>query len=208
MSNNSTPLKAVYLSSQDVKTASSILYQAYYDDPFFRQCFDVKTDGYEQRLRAAIREEMSVFWQTSQPMIGVYDDNEVLLGITCVCQPNTDLAPGRFWHWRLKMLLTAGYVSTQNMIEKEKQVKFALPSHNCHLIAFIAVKPQLQKQGVGRFILNAVINLVNEHVTSEGVGVLVTVDKYQSLFTDFGFSFIETLNVGKIKTELMYYKKV
>ncbi len=207
MSTNNTELKAVYLSSEDVKTASSILYQAYYDDPFFRQCFDVKTSGYEQRLRAAIREEMAVFWQTSQPMIGVFDDNDTLLGVSCILQPNTDLGAGRFWHWRLKMLLTAGYVSTKNMIEKEKKVRYTLPSQHCHLIAFIAVKPNLQKQGVGQFMLNAVINLVNEHETSEGLGVLVTVDKYQALFSDLNFAFIGALDVGKMKAQLMYYNK-
>ena len=66
-------IKAIYLAAEDLKIAASILYQAYHDDPLFMDIFQYNKEGYESRLRSAIREELNAFWQARQPMIGLFD---------------------------------------------------------------------------------------------------------------------------------------
>ncbi|MCU4676508.1 GNAT family N-acetyltransferase [Catenovulum sp. 2E275] len=197
-------LKAVYLSAEDINIASSLLYLAYHDDPFFLACFESEKDGYEQRLRSAIREELLIFWDKSQPMVGIYNDDENLLAVACLIQPGIEFGAQRFWHWRLKMMLTTGYVSTRSMIEKEDKVRQAIPAEHYHLLAFIAVHPHHQHHGVGHYLMKAVDTMVNEQKNSEGVGVLVTVEHYQKFFADANYQKIKDLQVGKVPCQLMF----
>ena len=100
-----TRLKAVLLSADELKLAASLLYQSYHDDPLFMEIFRAEKPDYEQRLRAAIREELNTFWQAKQPMIGLFNA-EQLLGVASVIAPDSGIGAGRLWHWRLKILLT------------------------------------------------------------------------------------------------------
>ncbi len=201
-------LRAVYLTAEDMNVANSILYQAYHDDPFFLDCFDVHSSGYEQRLRAAIREELAIFWEKKQPMIGVFDDANLLVGVACLIDPQSDFGAERFWHWRLKMMLTTGYVSTKNMIEKEEAVRTAIPHQNYHLMAFIAVQPNHQHLGIGHYLLNAIDTLIDEQGSTKGVGVLVTVDKYQHFFESADYEKISDVRIGRVRAKLMFKNKL
>ena len=55
-------IKAIHLSVDDLKIAASILFNAYVDDPLFVDIFQAEKEGYESRLRSAIREELNAFW--------------------------------------------------------------------------------------------------------------------------------------------------
>ncbi len=77
-------LRAVYLTAEDLRLAASILYNAYHDDAFFQQTLPAANAAeYEQKLRAAIREELNELWQQEQPLIGLFDA-ERLIGVACV----------------------------------------------------------------------------------------------------------------------------
>jgi hypothetical protein len=115
-------LKAVLLSADELKLAASLLYQSYYDDPLFMEIFRADKPDYEQRLRAAIREELNTFWQAKQPIVGLFQ-GEQLFGVACVIEPDSGIGSSRLWHWRLKMLLTAGYVSTKQLLDKEQKIQ-------------------------------------------------------------------------------------
>ncbi len=132
---------AAYLSADDLKVAASILYNAYFDDPLFVDIFNAEKEGYEARLRSAIREEINTYWDSQQPLIGIYDEDR-LLAVTCLTKPDTAFGSGKFWHWRLKMLLTAGYFGTKQMIMKEEKVREKIPATNYHMMSLIGVHPQ------------------------------------------------------------------
>ena len=75
-------IRAAYLTTEDLKLAASLLYQAYHDDPVFLEIFRGDKEDYEQRLRASIREELGAFWQAKQPMVGLYL-GETMVGVAC-----------------------------------------------------------------------------------------------------------------------------
>jgi len=54
-------IRATYLSAEELKLAASLLFQAYHDDPVFLDIFNGDKEGYEQRLRASIREELTAY---------------------------------------------------------------------------------------------------------------------------------------------------
>jgi len=197
-------IKAAYLSAEDLKIAASLLYQAYHDDPVFLDIFNSEKTDYEQRLRTSIREELSAFWHAKQPMVGLYR-GETMVGVACLNNPNKGCTSERFWHWRLKMLLGAGYFSTKQMIEKEKTVLAEVPMNKFHMLSFIAIHPLHQHHGFGHYLMAAVNTILKEDLESEGVAVFATTSKYKDFFKDVDYEFIKEVNVGNVSGSLMVH---
>lgn len=199
-------VKAKLLTAEEINLAASLLYVAYHKDPIFQHIFEATRVDYDQRLRAAIREELAAFWQTEQPMIGLFL-GEHLLAVACLIEPQTGLEPERFWHWRLKMMINAGYLSTKNMIEKEKKVAAAIPFEQYHLLTFIAVHPDHQHNGLGHYLIKAVDSIVNEHSDSEGIAVFVTKEQNKPLFDNDNYEALDDIAIGDVSGTLMFRKK-
>ena len=196
-------LKAVLLTADELKLAASLLYQSYHDDPLFMEIFQADSADYEKRLRAAIREELATFWQAQQPMIGLFQ-GEQLLGVACVIGPDSGIGSSRLWHWRLKMLLTAGYVSTRQLLEKEQKIHSAMPAQRYHMLAFIAVAPRQQHLGLGHYLIHAVDSIVDKDETSAGIGVFVTLEKYKAFFTEDQYQAVTDLAFNSVSGTLMF----
>lgn len=199
-------IKAIYLTAEDLKIAGSILYQAYHDDPLFMDIFQGDKEGYESRLRSAIREELSAFWSAKQPMIGLFEE-ERLLAVACLSEPSDTFGPGRFWHWRLKMLLTAGFLGTKQMVDKEQKVRAHMPVEKYHMLSFIGVHPDHQHRGLGHILMSAIDSVVQENQASQGVGVYVTVPKCLAFFEDGKYQLVEQLEVGHINGHIMFHPR-
>ncbi len=197
-------IKVAYLSAEDLKLAVSLLYQAYHDDPVFLEIFDGEKSDYEQRLRSSIREELNAFWQAQQPMVGLYL-GEAMVGVACLNNRTKGVSVERFWHWRLKMLLGAGYFSTKQMIEKEETVLAAVPMEQFLLLSFIAIHPLHQHHGFGHYIMAAVSTLLKEQPECEGVAVYATNEKYKAFFKDVDYQFIKEVEVGNVSGSLMVH---
>lgn len=195
-------IRATYLAAEDLKLAASLLYQAYHDDPVFLEIFNSEKEDYEQRLRASIREELGAFWQAKQPMVGLYL-GESMVGVACLNGPDDGLGSDRFWHWRLKMLLSAGYLSTKQMLEKEKLIFSAVPLNKFHMLSFIAIHPLHQHHGFGHYLMAAVNTVLQEHYDSEGVAVYATTQKYFDFFKGVDYELIKEVNVGNVSGSLM-----
>ena len=196
-------ISSAYLSAEDLGVASSILYNAYFDDPLFTDIFQADREGYEARLRSAIREEINTFWNSEQALIGLYEDKR-LLAVACLIGPDAAFGAGRFWHWRLKMLLTAGYLGTKQMIAKEEKVREKIPASNYHMLSLIGVHPDHQDLGLGHLLMSSILGVMIDDPTSEGVGVLVTLPKCLSFFQDGKFNDIADIDVGSITGKVMF----
>ena len=199
-------IKAIFLTAEDLKVAASILYNAYFDDPLFVDIFDAEREGYESRLRSAIREELHAFWIAKQPIVGLFE-NERLLAVACLISPDAAFGAGRYWHWRLKMLLTAGFLGTKQMIEKEERIREFMPADNYHMLSFIGVHPDYQDQGLGHVLMNAVDSVLLDDHKTQGVGVYVTLPKCLSFFKDGHYDYIQELEFGHITGHIMFRQR-
>ncbi|MFT4927713.1 MAG: ribosomal protein S18 acetylase RimI-like enzyme [Phenylobacterium sp.] len=203
------------LSEEHLVCAASLLFQSYHDDPLFMEIFDADKVDYDKRLRTAIRAEIFGFWQAKKDgAIGLFIDNQ-LLGVACVVCPQTSgmsgkggVSVGRFWHWRLKMLLTAGFFSTRQMMEKEEKLRAAMPSARHHMLAFLAIHPKHQQHGLGNHLLKAVDDIVSQDPTSGGIGVYVTLDKYLHFFNGDNYDKIADVSVGYVHGQLLFRPQV
>ncbi|MEZ9199056.1 GNAT family N-acetyltransferase [Shewanella sp. 10N.286.54.B9] len=198
--------RAVYLTAEDLRVAASILYNAYHDDPFFMDAlYRNDTAQYEQKLRGAIREELNELWQQEQGLIGIFSD-ERLIGVACIATQQVPLGEARYWHWRLKMLISAGWQSTQAWIKKEHQIVESLPNANCGIIQFIAVSTNEQGKGYGSQLVKTVLSWCDEQPHLDGVGVFVSDAGHNKLFANHGFEKLEELEIGNVAGELMFYR--
>ncbi|WP_057831988.1 GNAT family N-acetyltransferase [Colwellia sp. TT2012] len=202
--NQDVNIRATYLSAHELKLAASLLYQAYHDDPVFLEIFNSDKEDYEQRLRGAIREELNAFWQAKQPMLGLYLGDS-MVGVACINSPDETLATDRFWHWRLKMLLNAGYFSTKQMMQKEQTVLAAVPLKVFHFLSFIAVHPLHQQHGFGHYLMAAVNTVLDEHPDSEGVAVYATSEKFKEFFKHVDYQTVKEVSVGNVCGAVMVH---
>jgi GNAT superfamily N-acetyltransferase len=136
-------------------------------------------------------------------MIGLFDDDR-LVAVACLVNPGEELGPNRFWHWRLKMLLTAGYLGTKQMVEKETKVRERVPAKHFHMLSLIGVHPDQQHHGLGHVLMSAIEGIMLEDIDSEGVGMYVTLPKYLPFFEDGHYNLVEEVVVGQIKGHLMF----
>lgn len=198
--------RAVYLTAEDLRVAASILYNAYHDDPFFIESLHSGDLAmYEQKLRGAIREELNELWQQEQTLIGLFDE-ERMVGVACIVTQQLPLGESRYWHWRLKMLISTGWQSTQALIQKESCLLEHLPSPRCGILQFIAVSPSEQQKGLGGQLVQAVMSWCDEQPELDGVGVFASEQKHALLFNQLGFAFLENLSIGKVEGELLLYR--
>lgn len=193
----------VYLVAEDLKAAASLLFQTYQDDELFKRIFRADKADYEKRLRAAVREDLTAFWESGQPIIGI-KSGDTLLGVACMTRPGASFGPNRFWHWRISMLLTAGFLSTRQVLEKERKIQQAMPEVPYHMLAFIAVSPQYQRHGLGQLLVRAVNTVLAEDSESQGVGVYVTRDDYREFFCKRGYQPQAAINVADLPGEILF----
>ncbi len=196
-------IKAAYIQHKDLSVAASILYNAYMDDSAFQEIFQADLDGYESRLRSAIREELNIIWQGQQPIIGLFDEHR-LLAVACLVDSSSSFCQQRQWHWRLKMLLTAGRFSTEHFLDKEQKVRGAIDAKIYFLLSFIAVHPHYQSMGLGEMLMSAVDSVLNEASDKEGIAVLVTTPKYQQLFKHSHYQELRELAFDNFSAPIMF----
>ena len=196
-----------HIAPEDISTAASLIYQAYQNDPILQTLLGYNEKSpldYEKKLRALIREELSSFWQEKQPLIGLYR-NDKLKAVACVFESSSQLQAERYWHWRLKLMLSAGYLQTNQLIQKEKTIRDALkPQGNYYFLAFIAVDPHFHGQGFGRQLLKGLDGLLHDNPESSGIAVFVTRDEHTQFFKSQGFEHFKQLTFNRVKGELLF----
>ena len=196
-----------HIAPEDISTAASLIYQAYQNDPILQTLLGYNEKSpldYEKKLRALIREELSSFWQEKQPLISLYR-NDKLKAVACVFESSSQLQAECYWHWRLKLMLSAGYLQTNQLIEKEKTIRDALkPQGNYYFLAFIAVDPHFHGQGFGRQLLKGLDGLLHDNPESSGIAVFVTRDEHTQFFKSQGFEHFKQLTFNRVKGELLF----
>jgi GNAT superfamily N-acetyltransferase len=201
----SADLVARYLNPEDYNIAASLMYQAYQNDDLLQHIlgFD-KADPsqYEKKLRMLIREELTSFWQSQQHIIGIFHQDS-LLAVSCVLKLSSELSANRVWHWRLKLMFGAGILSTKQLIEKEKRIRIALEAYrDIYFLSLFAVDPHVQHQGLGRYLLRAVDDIVKSNHAG-GSAIFVTNNRHIQLFESEGYDISEALSFTKVTGKLL-----
>ncbi len=198
-----TSARVVRLESGALAEAKAILYRSYKNEPTFKYLFEAKRPGYEQRVRATIRELISLHFATAQDVIGLALDNH-LIAVALVGSPDVRLNLAKQLNWRLRMMLTAGMDCTWRYINYHKQIHKCLPEDQHHELPLFGVDSNYRNMGYGRQLMNALENICRENPRSTGIALDTGNTRYLSFYKELGYEVVGTVELGELSENVLF----
>ncbi|MBU2705182.1 GNAT family N-acetyltransferase [Zooshikella marina] len=188
------------------REARSLLFHSYSQEPAYQYLLNAEKTGYEQRVRAVIRETINLHFSEQQPVLALYKENRVI-GFAFILTPLVTADLYNHFRWRWRMILTAGFSATERFLDYRKQVESILPKQPLHRLAFIAVHPQQQHQGYGLQFMTSIHDYCAKDKTSAGIVLDTGNPRYVTFFEKMGYQRLGNVHVGDI-TEHVFFRPV
>ncbi|PZR36717.1 MAG: GNAT family N-acetyltransferase, partial [Ectopseudomonas oleovorans] len=151
---NNAPAEVRMLDGGYAREVRSLLYHAYRHEPTFAYLFEAQRPGFDQRVRATIRELVQQHFAEDLPAIGLLIDDR-LIGAALIAPPQRRLDITESWGWRLRMLLSTGFSCTKRYLEYHDAVLASLPPGPYHVLPLLGIHPEFQGQHHGEQLLEA-----------------------------------------------------
>lgn len=198
-----TRARVVRLDAGAFSEAKSVLYRAYKNEPTFKYLFESERPGYEQRLRASIRELLNLHFSNQQDVIALALDNH-LIAVALLTDPSVRLDLIRQLNWRMRMMLTAGMDCTWRYINYHKQINKLFPKSPHHEIPLLGVDEQYRNMGYGRQLMTAIDQICREDMRSSGLGLNTSNRRYLDFCVRLGYSVIGQVKLGDVVESVLY----
>lgn len=199
-----SPAQVRLLDSSYVREARSLLYHAYRHEPTFAYLLESERSGFEQRVRATVRELVNQHFAEEQPAIGLLVDDR-LVGIALIAPPQRRLGMTESWGWRMRMLLTAGFRCTRRYLDYHAAIQACLPPGPVHLLPLLGVHPEFQGQHLGEQLLQALHNWCAEDSASQGVVLDTGNPHYLQFYKRLGYEEVGQVAVGPILEHVLFH---
>ncbi len=198
-----TEARVVRLEAGALTEAKAILYRAYKHEPTFKYLFESGRPGYEQRVRATIRELISLHFETNQDVIGLALDNH-LIAVALVGSPDVRLDLARQFKWRMRMMLTAGMDCTWRYIDYHKQIHRCLTKDQHHELPLMGVDDRYRNMGYGRQLMDALENICAENPKSVGIALDTGNARYINFYKRIGYDVVGTVKLGDVTESVLF----
>lgn len=195
--------QVVRLDETAFNEARSILFQAYRHEPTFQYLFDHRRPGYEKRVRATIRELVTLYFDLGQDAIGVMDE-DTLVAVAFIGRPELRLNLAEQLSWRLRMVLTAGFASTRRYLDYHEKIRQMLPGEGTFHLPLMGVHPKYQNRGFGRLLLGSVERLCAERPGCHGLVLDTGNSRYLPFYESEGFQSLGTLRLGDYEDFVLF----
>ncbi|WP_422909377.1 GNAT family N-acetyltransferase [Pseudomonas sp. MAC6] len=186
------------------REARSLLYQAYRHDPTFAYLFEAERPGYDQRVRATVRELVQQHFAEDLPAIGLLIDDR-LIGMALIAPPQRRMDITESWAWRMRMLLTTGFRCTKRYLEYHDAVIACLPPGPYHVLPLLGIHPQYQGKRLGEQLLEALHNWCAEDASSQGVVLDTGNGHYLDFYKRQGYEEIGEVAIGPIIEHVFFH---
>ncbi|MBS3804171.1 MAG: GNAT family N-acetyltransferase [Oleiphilaceae bacterium] len=193
----------VRLDETAISEAKSILFQAYRHDPTFQYLFNSKRSGYDQRVRATIRELTNLYLELDQDAVGIMVKN-TLVGAAFIGDPALRLDLANQFSWRVRMVLTAGFASTRRYLDYHKQIRAMLPDASAHQLPLMGVHPKYQNRGLGRLLLQTVEQLCADSPRGSGLVLDTGNSRYLHFYESMGFRSLGKIQLGDQEDHILF----
>lgn len=197
-------ISVVRLEKDSWREIKSILYHAYRDEPTFKYLFDDKRAGYDQRVRATIRELIDLYFAHNQDVIGL-SLGEKLIAVALIGSPELRMDIADQLNWRIRMMLTAGLSSTNRYIDYHKKVKACLPGETHHTLPLLGVDKNYQGRGFGKTLIQSIEKICDDNPRSSGVGLDTGNAEYFKFYENLGFKKVGQVKLGEL-TQSVFFK--
>lgn len=200
--NNPEPV-IVRLDDTARNEAQSILYHAYRNEPTFQYLFDHRKPGYDQRVRATVRELIDLYFEYNQDAIGVMVDN-TLVAVAFVGEPELRMNLAEQFSWRIRMVLTTGFASTRRYLDYHEKIRDMLPQPQAHQLPLMGVDPKYQNRGYGRLLLKTVERLCGENPRGSGLVLDTGNSRYLPFYESEGFRSLGKIRLGDYEDHVLF----
>lgn len=198
-----TEARVVRLEAGALPEAKAILFRAYKHEPTFKYLFDSERRGYEQRVRATIRELINLHFSSQQDVIGLALDSH-LIAVALVGSPNVRLSLSSQLNWRMRMWLTAGFDCTSRYINYHKQIHDCLPSGQHHELPLMGVDSKYRNLGYGRQLMSAIERICKENPRSSGIALDTGNSRYLEFFKNLGYETVGNIQLGDVTESVLF----
>ncbi len=183
--------------------AKAILYRAYKHEPTFKYLFEASRPGYDQRVRATIRELINLHFATEQEVIGLALDNH-LIAVALVGSPDVRLNLARQLNWRMRMMLTAGIDCTWRYINYHKQIHQSLTAEAHHELPLMGVDANYRNMGYGKQLMLALEKICQENPRSAGIALDTGNSRYLRFYQDLGYQVVGEVRLGNVSEKVLF----
>ncbi|WXL27698.1 GNAT family N-acetyltransferase [Ectopseudomonas mendocina] len=192
------------LDSGYTREARSLLYHAYRHDPTFAYLFDAERPGYDQRVRATVRELVHQHFAEELPAIGLLIEDR-LVGIALIAPPVRRLGITESWGWRLRMLLSTGYRCTQRYLAYHEAVIACLPAGQYHVLPLLGVHPQYQGKRLGEQLLENLHAWCAADASSQGIVLDTGNSHYLDFYKRHGYEELGEVAIGPVIEHVFFH---
>ena len=193
----------VRLDISALNEARSILYDAYRDEPTFQYLFNHRKPGYNQRVRATLRELVDLYIDLGQEAVGVMV-NDTLVAVAFIGDPDLRLNLADQFSWRIRMVLTAGFASTRRYLDYHEKIRAMLPQPLAHQLPLMGVNPKYQNRGYGRLLLKAVQRLCADNPRGSGLVLDTGNNRYLPFYESEGFRSLGKIRLGGFEDHILF----
>lgn len=198
-----TEARVVRLELGALSEAKAILYRAYKNEPTFKYLFDSSRPGYDQRVRATIRELINLHFSNKQDVIGLAIDSH-LIAVALVGSPHIRLSLSKQLNWRLRMILTAGFASTARYIDYHTQIHECLTKGQHHELPLLGVDINYRNKGYGKQLMVALERICKENPRSVGIALDTGNSRYVEFFSRLGYKTVGNVQLGDISESVLF----
>jgi GNAT superfamily N-acetyltransferase len=199
-----TAVEVRQLDAGYAREARSLLYHAYRHEPTFAYLFESQRSGFDQRVRATVRELVQRHFAEGLPAIGLLIDDR-LVGIVLVAPPQRRLEITESWSWRLRMVLSAGFRGTRRYLDYHAAVAACLPDGPHHLLPLLGVHPEFQGQHLGEQLLVALHEWCAQDPNSQGIVLDTGNGRYLEFYQRQGYRKIGEVAIGPILDHVLLH---
>jgi len=198
-----TSARLVRLDPAAATEAKAILYRSYKNEPTFKYLFESSRPGYEQRVRATIRELVKLHFDTEQDVLGLALDNH-LIAVALIGSPDVRMNLARQFSWRARMMLTAGMDCTWRYINYHKQIHECLTTDAHHELPLIGVDSKYRNMGYGRQLMEAIEKVCFENPKSVGIALDTGNARYLEFYHELGYQDVGQVKLGPIEEQVLF----
>jgi len=192
------------LDSGYAREARSLLYHTYRHEPTFAYLFEAERAGYDQRVRATVRELVQQHFAQEQPAIGMLIDDR-LVGVALIAQPQRRLDITESWNWRLRMVMTTGFRCTRRYLDYHEAIIGCLPPGRFHVLPLLGIHPEFQGKGLGEKLLSALHDWCAEDLNSQGLVLDTGNNRYLDFYKRQGYEEVGEVAVGPIMEHVFFH---
>ena len=200
-----TQARVVRLEAGAFSEAKAILFRAYNKEPTFKYLFESSRKGYEQRVRAMIRELINQHFDSQQDIIGLALDNH-LIAVALVGRPDTRLSLSSQLNWRMRMMLTAGMDCTWRYLNYQKQIHKCLPSGQHHELPLLGVDAHYRNLGYGKQLMQAIEAICIDNPNSVGIALDTGNARYLQFYENLGYETVGTVELDNVSESILFKK--